>query len=72
MNIQIIPDPFLIDETFIENFIKFGEKMELPQTALVALQGPIPIPFFDGSCWYPAFDMSTGQGTTYSYARMVI
>ena len=36
--------------------------MELPQTAIVALQGPNPIPFFEGSCWYPAFDLSTGEG----------
>ncbi|KAJ3099605.1 hypothetical protein HDU97_002912 [Phlyctochytrium planicorne] len=41
-----------------ENFMKFGEKMALPQTALIAVKAPIPIPLFEdmGTGWYPAYD----------------
>eukprot|EP00833_Pecoramyces_ruminatium_P011068 jgi/Orpsp1_1/1185100/evm.model.c7180000092276.1 len=38
------------------NFINFGKKISLPQTAVVALRAPFPIPFFDGTGWYPSFD----------------
>jgi predicted esterase len=39
------------------NFIKFGLKMRIPQTALLAIQGPFKIPFFqDGRAWFPSFD----------------
>ncbi|KAI9193243.1 uncharacterized protein BJ171DRAFT_530895 [Polychytrium aggregatum] len=31
--------------------------MQLPQTALLAIRGPSPIPYFDdGTGWFPAFD----------------
>ncbi|KAJ3329081.1 hypothetical protein HDU76_008695 [Blyttiomyces sp. JEL0837] len=36
--------------------------MALPQTALLAVRGPSPIPFFDeGSGWYPSFDPQSGD-----------
>ncbi|KAI9209395.1 uncharacterized protein BJ171DRAFT_116858 [Polychytrium aggregatum] len=39
------------------NFLSFGAKMQLPQTALLAIRGPSPIPYFDdGTGWFPAFD----------------
>ncbi|KAI8913174.1 Alpha/Beta hydrolase protein [Entophlyctis helioformis] len=39
------------------NFATFGAKMQLPQTAICALTGPCPIPYFEeGTGWYPAFD----------------
>ncbi|KAI8897480.1 Phospholipase/carboxylesterase/thioesterase [Globomyces pollinis-pini] len=41
------------------NFLKFGTGMQLPQTAIVSLKGPHPIPFFDeGSGWFPVVKMS--------------
>ncbi|KAH6564120.1 hypothetical protein BASA50_003147 [Batrachochytrium salamandrivorans] len=44
-----------------ENFVKFGVKMQLPQTALCAITGPSPIPFFEsGTGWYPAFNRMDG------------
>jgi len=43
------------------NFINFGKKISLPQTAVVALRAPFPIPYFDeGTGWYPSFD-SNGE-----------
>ncbi|KAJ1341851.1 hypothetical protein BSLG_003505 [Batrachochytrium salamandrivorans] len=46
-----------------ENFVKFGVKMQLPQTALCAITGPSPIPFFEsGTGWYPAFNRMDGTG----------
>jgi predicted esterase len=43
------------------NFIQFGRKLELPQTALAAIEAPFPIPFFEGTSWWPRpFDMDTG------------
>ncbi|KAI8838537.1 Alpha/Beta hydrolase protein, partial [Chytriomyces cf. hyalinus JEL632] len=42
------------------NFIQFGKRMNLPQTAIIAIGGPSPIPAMDpieeGSGWFPAFD----------------
>ena len=38
-----------------ENFLKFGIKMNLPQTALLSIQGSIGIPFA-GWAWTPSFD----------------
>ncbi|KAJ3319015.1 hypothetical protein HDV06_006767 [Boothiomyces sp. JEL0866] len=38
------------------NFIKFGEKLQLPQTSLMAIKGPNAIPFFPGSSWYEMYD----------------
>lgn len=39
------------------NFIQFGSKMELPQTALLAIEGPCAIPWYeDGTAWFPKFD----------------
>ncbi|KAL2920052.1 hypothetical protein HK105_200118 [Polyrhizophydium stewartii] len=44
------------------NFAKFGVRMQLPQTAVCALTGPSPIPFFDeGTGWFPHFD-DEGEG----------
>jgi len=40
-----------------DNFIKFGLKLRIPQTALIAVQGSFMIPFFpDGWAWFPSFD----------------
>ncbi|KAJ3275720.1 hypothetical protein HDV01_007187 [Terramyces sp. JEL0728] len=39
-----------------KNFIKFGEKLQLPQTSLLSLCGPHSIPFFPGSSWYDMYD----------------
>jgi len=37
--------------------LNFGKKINLPQTAIVALRAPFPIPYFDeGTAWYPSFD----------------
>lgn len=39
------------------NFIQFGKKMRLPQTACLAIKAPFPIPFFDeGTSWFSSFD----------------
>ncbi|ORX79544.1 alpha/beta-hydrolase [Anaeromyces robustus] len=39
------------------NFLNFGKKINLPQTAIVAIRAPFPIPYFDeGTAWYPSFD----------------
>ncbi|TPX66746.1 hypothetical protein SpCBS45565_g04309 [Spizellomyces sp. 'palustris'] len=39
-----------------ENFINFGKKIRLPQTSLLAIKGPCPIPYHEGTGWAPAFD----------------
>ncbi|KJE95567.1 hypothetical protein CAOG_06010 [Capsaspora owczarzaki ATCC 30864] len=36
-------------------FFKFAERMQLPQTAILALQAPVPIMDF-GFCWFESFD----------------
>ncbi|KAJ3372363.1 hypothetical protein HDU91_003791 [Kappamyces sp. JEL0680] len=47
-----------------DNFAKFGIGMNLPQTGLLLLQAPFPIPYFDeGSCWYPSFDLAGNELT---------
>ncbi|KAJ3185422.1 hypothetical protein HDU87_000041 [Geranomyces variabilis] len=38
------------------NFIQFAIKMNLPQTALLALKAPLPVPFHEGTCWAPVYD----------------
>jgi predicted esterase len=39
------------------NFIKFGQKLDLPQTDLVALNGPFHVPHFPGCySWYHLYD----------------
>lgn len=38
------------------NFLKFGKHLRLPQTALLSLQAPLPLPFDMGSSWYPMFE----------------
>ncbi|KAI8827095.1 Alpha/Beta hydrolase protein [Fimicolochytrium jonesii] len=43
------------------NFMQFGKKMQLPQTALLAIKGPSPIPFFEGTGWAPAFDQEGNE-----------
>jgi predicted esterase len=47
------------------NFVNFGIKMNLPQTAVMAIQGPDKIPFFEesevGTGWWPAYDPVTGD-----------
>jgi predicted esterase len=40
-----------------DNFIQFGLKLRIPQTALLSVQGSFMIPFFpDGWAWFPSFD----------------
>eukprot|EP00967_Tisochrysis_lutea_P131334 scaffold228178_cov44-Tisochrysis_lutea.AAC.1 len=44
------------------SFAKLATKMELPQTAALALRAPIDLPFgIDGSQWHDSFDVSTGE-----------
>ena len=40
------------------NFAQFARSLNLPQSATLVLQGPLPIPFDDmhGGAWYPAFE----------------
>jgi len=38
------------------NFINFGKKLNLPQTSLVAIQGPYNVPYTDGYSYHTAFD----------------
>ncbi|CAO3600998.1 unnamed protein product [Absidia cylindrospora] len=47
----------------LQPFASLGQKLELPQTATLAVQAPEPIPFMDGACyqWYPSFNMMTGE-----------
>ncbi|KAJ3417519.1 25S rRNA (adenine645-N1)-methyltransferase [Chytridiales sp. JEL 0842] len=50
----------------IENFIQFAVKMQLPQTALLAIQAPYKIPFYEndadiGTAWWPSIDPRTGD-----------
>jgi predicted esterase len=41
-----------------ENFNKFGTALQLPQTAILSVKAPCPIPYFDTeTSWFPAFDM---------------
>ncbi|RUS17369.1 Alpha/Beta hydrolase protein [Endogone sp. FLAS-F59071] len=43
-------------------FAQLGEKLQLPQTATLAIRAPTPIPFLDdGFQWFPAFNLSTGE-----------
>ncbi|TPX55645.1 hypothetical protein PhCBS80983_g05173 [Powellomyces hirtus] len=39
-----------------ENFLNFGKKMDLPQTAVLAIKAPFPVPYHEGTCWAPVFD----------------
>lgn len=42
----------------LTSFVSLSEKLNLPQTASLILQGPIPVPFFDQArMWYESFDM---------------
>ncbi|KAJ8325471.1 hypothetical protein BDV3_001274 [Batrachochytrium dendrobatidis] len=39
------------------NFVQFGVKMQLPQTAICAIAGPSNIPYYDqGTGWFPAYN----------------
>ncbi|KAJ3227228.1 hypothetical protein HK099_002921 [Clydaea vesicula] len=43
------------------NFLNFGKKLKLPQTALASLSAPLQVPFFEGYAWYDSFDLNTGE-----------
>ncbi|KAI8329145.1 Alpha/Beta hydrolase protein [Chlamydoabsidia padenii] len=47
----------------LQPFASLGQKLELPQTATIAVQAPEPIPFLDGECfqWFPSFNPLTGE-----------
>ncbi|RKO88011.1 hypothetical protein BDK51DRAFT_51661 [Blyttiomyces helicus] len=50
---------------FPQNFIGFGKSLRLPETALLAIKGPCPIPYFDEETgWAPAYD-EAGEGGTF-------
>ncbi|KAJ3022185.1 hypothetical protein HKX48_006821 [Thoreauomyces humboldtii] len=38
-----------------KNFHTFGLRLRLPQTAILSIRAPIPIPYHDGTGWYPSF-----------------
>ncbi|RKP37778.1 hypothetical protein BJ085DRAFT_6979, partial [Dimargaris cristalligena] len=41
------------------NFGRAFKTYQLPQTAVLAVKGPSPIPYFpEGTGWYPSFDLS--------------
>lgn len=43
-------------------FAKFGAQMQLPQTAILSLSGPMPLPFdLRGFSWFPTFHRVTGE-----------
>ncbi|RUP47208.1 hypothetical protein BC936DRAFT_146005 [Jimgerdemannia flammicorona] len=43
-------------------FAQLGERLQLPQTATLAVRAPALIPYFDdGFEWFPSFDLSTGD-----------
>lgn len=44
-----------------DNFIKFGMKLQLPQTALLSLQAPNTVPLLGGGMWFPSFTDSGDQ-----------
>ena len=43
-------------------FSALGTKLQLPQTATMAVQAPEPVPYME-ECyqWYPSFDFLTGE-----------
>lgn len=43
-------------------FAALGTKLQLPQTATMAVQAPEPVPYME-ECyqWYPSFDFLTGE-----------
>ncbi|KAG2218779.1 hypothetical protein INT45_000316 [Circinella minor] len=46
-------------------FAQLGTKLNLPQTATLAIQAPEPVPYMDGCYqWYPSFDFLTGDMLT--------
>ncbi|KAI8976749.1 hypothetical protein BDB01DRAFT_304639 [Pilobolus umbonatus] len=43
------------------SFAKLGSDMNIPQTAILAVRAPFPIPLIeDAYQWFPSFDMNTG------------
>ncbi|KAI9276700.1 Alpha/Beta hydrolase protein [Phascolomyces articulosus] len=43
-------------------FAQLGKKLNLPQTASLAIQAPEPVPYMDGCYqWHPSFDFLTGD-----------
>ncbi|KAJ9060280.1 hypothetical protein DSO57_1032513 [Entomophthora muscae] len=46
-----------------QNFFQLGKKLNFPQTAVVALQAPIKLPFFEEEAymWWDSFDLNTGE-----------
>ncbi|KAI8078910.1 Alpha/Beta hydrolase protein [Halteromyces radiatus] len=47
----------------LQPFATLGQKLQLPQTAILAVQAPELIPYMDCESyqWYPSFDMLTGE-----------
>ena len=42
-------------------FHQLARQMRLPQTATLALRGPVEVPFGLGFAWYESFDLQTGE-----------
>lgn len=52
----------------LQPFHNLGNKLQLPQTAIMAIQAPEPIPFMGESYqWYPSFNLMTGEGIIHIY-----
>lgn len=74
LDFQYTPSPDGIDTNLLillhglgdtlRPFASLGQKLELPQTAIMAIQAPEPIPFMEGKCfqWFPSFNPLTGEG----------
>ncbi|KAI0219014.1 hypothetical protein L0F63_002725, partial [Massospora cicadina] len=53
-----------------DNFFKLGKRLNLPQTAVVALQAPLRLPLFEGSyMWWNSFDLLTGDEIKPTYSE---
>jgi predicted esterase len=45
-------------------FVRFGEAMRLPQTALLALRAPLAVPLLGGGMWFDTFDAASCERVT--------
>ncbi|ORY05874.1 alpha/beta-hydrolase [Basidiobolus meristosporus CBS 931.73] len=66
LTFEYSPSPDGVDENLLvffhglgdteKPFLKLGQSLKLPQTAVVSIKAPQPIPYFDeGTQWYPSF-----------------
>lgn len=72
LNFKFIPSPSQKDLNLLillhglgdneDIFFKLGKRLNLPQTAVVALQAPLALPHFEASyMWWNSFDFTTGD-----------